>query len=119
KSEPGGFINRIVDLFSGQLDSQLTLGRSLRLTGQRLRVSGDDVRVGIYLVDVVDPTVRVQVPASYITCNRPSLLEFFVPDQLVVGQSYRLELVSQASSGDYQVKEPRVCASPIELLVVA
>ncbi|OHD19264.1 MAG: hypothetical protein A2087_09600 [Spirochaetes bacterium GWD1_61_31] len=68
---------------------------------------------------VADPAVRIKVPASYITCNRPGQLEFFVPDELTVGQSYRLELVSQFSCGDYQVKEPRVCASPIELLVVA
>ncbi|OHD44572.1 MAG: hypothetical protein A2Y35_05430 [Spirochaetes bacterium GWE1_60_18] len=119
KAEPGGFINRIVDLFSGQADSQITAGRSLRLSGQRLRVTGDDPRVGIYLVDTLDAAVRIQVPASYITCNRPGQLEFFVPDQLAVGQSCRLELVSQYSSGDYQVKEPRVCSSPVELLVVA
>ncbi|HAP44399.1 MAG TPA: hypothetical protein DD477_06130 [Spirochaetaceae bacterium] len=119
KTEPGGFINRIVDLFSSQADSRITAGRSLRLSGQRLRVTGDDPRVGIYFVDTLDAAVRIQVPASYLTCNRPGQLEFFVPDQLAVGQSYRLELVSQYSSGDYQVKEPRVYASPVELLVVA
>lgn len=117
KAENTARINIIADLFTGNENSSITANRSLRITGTRLRIAGENPANGIYLISVDDPAIRVRVSDTYITRNDPKTLEFFVPDSLATGERYYVELISQFTSGNVFLKDPRSIQSPITLTV--
>lgn len=117
KAGGGALINDIVDLYTGAENSVITANRALRISGSKLRIAGDAATVGIYFVSAADPETRIKVPAGHLTRNMPKTLEFFVPDALVSGTAYWVELVSQYASGSALLKEPRAVRSPVTLTV--
>jgi hypothetical protein len=49
------------------------------------------------------------VDDGLVTRDHPNTIEFFIPDSLVVGEPYYLEIVSQYGSGTGLLKVPRGC----------
>jgi hypothetical protein len=85
--------------------------------GNRLRVAGEDAANGIYFVPAAKERARIRVDDALVTRNQPKTLEFFVPDSLIAGEPYYLEIVSQYGSGTGLLKRPRVFRSERPLVV--
>lgn len=96
-------ILQVKDVKSGTVNDLLTPGRNLKISGNKIKVAGDDVANGIYFVNA-DTNDRVQVDISDVVVNNPSELIVIIPD-LSAG-TYKLEVVTQYASGNL-LKEPR------------
>jgi len=104
----GAYINTVTDVSSGEVNTRLTAGGGINLTGVKIKVAGDFPEIGIYLTDVNTTTV-FSIPRNSILINDPSKISFIVPADLPVGD-YKLSIVTQyTSSGATLLKEPRIC----------
>jgi hypothetical protein len=102
----GTYINTLTDVVSGKIDSVITPGGAVNLTGVKIRIAGDAPGVGLYLTDT--DGVVFTVPATSIAVNEPSKITFVVPPDLPAGD-YKLSIVTQYSSSNGLLKEPRTC----------
>ena len=96
-------ILQVKDVKSGTVNDLLTPGRNLKISGNKIKVAGDDVANGIYFVNA-DTNYRIQVEESVVVVNNPSELIVIIPD-LSAG-TYKLEVVTQYAGGNL-LKEPR------------
>ena len=80
-----------------------TAGRNFTLTGQRIKLAGDDPSVGITLTDAEGEVTRIT--DDMIALNQPSKLIFLIPAGLADGE-YKLTVTTQYSSGQL-LKTPR------------
>lgn len=85
------------------MNDLLTSGRNLKISGNKIKVAGDDAANGIYFVNA-DTNGRIQVDISDVVVNNPSELIVIIPD-LSAG-TYKLEVVTQYAGGNL-LKEPR------------
>lgn len=100
----GAVIDSILDLYSGILNTSLTSGKSARISGNRLKISGEEGRIFFVPVDTEgniteDESTWIPVEEGKITRNKPSVLEFFLPDALTIGNRYSIALKSNCCSG--------------------
>ncbi|MDR2627307.1 MAG: DUF4469 domain-containing protein [Dysgonamonadaceae bacterium] len=100
----GTYINTLVDVVSGEINSILTPGGAVNLTGTKIKIAGDIPGTGLHLTEVNEGTT-VDIPTTSIAINEPSKLTFIVPSDLPAGD-YRLSIVTQFSSNAL-LKEPR------------
>lgn len=80
-----------------------TAGRNFTLTGQRIKLAGDDPSVGITLTDAEGEVTHIT--DDMIALNQPSKLIFLIPAGLADGE-YKLTVTTQYSSGQL-LKTPR------------
>lgn len=80
-----------------------TAGRNFTLTGQPIKLAGDDPSVGITLTDAEGEVTRIT--DDMIALNQPSKLIFLIPAGLADGE-YKLTVTTQYSSGQL-LKTPR------------
>lgn len=107
-------ILQVTDVKSGTINDLLTPGRNLKISGNKIKVAGDNAANGIYFVNA-DTNDRVQVEESDVVVNNPSELIVIIP-ALPAG-TYKLEVVTQ-QSGSTLLKEPRTAAFEKTLTVV-
>jgi hypothetical protein len=100
----GTYINTLTDVTSGEVNSRLTPGGGVNLTGVKIRIAGDAPEIGIHLTEINTAT-RYRIPNTALPINDPSRITFIVPAGLPAGD-YQLSLVSQYTSGT-PLKEPR------------
>lgn len=102
----GPIINRIIDVYSGTENQQITPGRNLKIIGQRLRIAGTDpLIIGVWFVKADSSSTRVRVDDRDMVDNNPSQLTVIAP-QLTPGDYY-IEVVTQFVEGGSLTKEPR------------
>lgn len=118
KAERGARIDRVVDLFTGAVNGRISVSRSIRVEGERLCITGESPEVGVYFVSTTEPHTRIKASAAHLTRNHPKTLEFFLPDSLVRGETYYLELATQYTHGAKPLKAPRTTRSSFSLTVV-
>ncbi|MDQ2179562.1 DNA-binding domain-containing protein [Marinifilum sp. D714] len=99
-SEP--VVGKVIDSLSEVEDSNITPNNVIIVKGNRLKISGEDVSVGVYLINQTDNTRH---KCEQIISNEPKQLMVMVP-ALEAG-NYELEIVTQYSSGSATVKQPR------------
>jgi hypothetical protein len=104
-ADSGALITQVVDIKTGSINDLLTPGRNLKISGQKIRVTGDKPEVGILFRSTEDPELTVAVPAEDIGINNPSELFIIIPP-LAVG-AYRLEITTQYSISTHLLKMPR------------
>lgn len=87
----------IEDISTGKTDGTFTPGKPMRITGSRLKLGGEGS--GIFFVPVepngdaaADESAWTAVPETDIFRNMPSELNFFAPQILSAGSSWRLVL---------------------------
>jgi hypothetical protein len=97
-------IAQVTDIRTGSVNDLLTPTRNLRITGSRLRIAGDNPACGIFFIDEASGA-RTGVDAEDIVTNNPSELIIVIPD-LQPGM-YRLEIVTQYTTGGNVLKEPK------------
>lgn len=106
-------ILQVKDVKSGTINDILTPGRNLKISGVKIKVTGDNAANGIYFVNT-DTNARVQVEESDVVTNNPSELIIIIPT-LTTG-NYRVEVVTQYAGGNV-LKEPRTAEFDKTLVV--
>jgi hypothetical protein len=101
----GIYINTLTDVASGEINTGVTPGGGVKLTGSKIKVTGDAEGVGIHLTEVNTETV-VNIPFTSILDNEPSKIIFIVPADLPAGD-YKLSITTQFSNNSTSLNEPR------------
>lgn len=86
------------------------------LTGDGLKLVGDDPKVGITLTSVANPGTTFFIPAAKVSPNLPKKLQFVLPAGVTEGE-WTVQVTTQFASGGYQTKEPRTFALPHPIVV--
>jgi hypothetical protein len=102
-AEAAFYILQVTDVKTGSVDDLLTPNRNLRVSGDKLKIAGDNEANGIYFTNQATGE-RTEVDTSDIVDNNPSELLIVTP-ALAAG-TYKLEITTQFS-GSHPLKEPR------------
>lgn len=99
-------VSQIEDLSTHKTDRSVTAGQPLRITGHRLRIAGDVSKTGVYFAPQKDDGSYDNTEADWIRiedekffCNKPSSLEFILPNTLKKGGKYTLILRTASGRG--------------------
>lgn len=94
-------INTIQDKKTGIINGDVKKNTIVQVKGKRLKIEGDPSNanaIGIFYIK--DGGGRGKIPNDNIIINEPSNLLFALPNDLTVGSSYTLEIVTQKKYGD-------------------
>jgi hypothetical protein len=109
-----GRIDSCFDLDSGETNGRLTPGGIFTLTGNKLKVMGDNPECGLYFVSALDPDKRFKVAAK-LAVNVSSRLCGVVP--VMPDGDYHIVIASQYTVGGKALKTPRLIASDFTVKV--
>ncbi|HEY4786140.1 MAG TPA: DUF4469 domain-containing protein [Bacteroidales bacterium] len=98
-------INAVIDINSGKVNSVLTPGGGINITGSRIKIEGDKPTVGLSLINQTTNQV-VPIPKTSILTNDRSKISAIVPAGLTAGD-YKLSICTQYSNANTSLKEPR------------
>jgi hypothetical protein len=112
-AESGAYIAEALDVASGTADERLTSGGVLTLLGSRIKIAGDDPSCGLYLVNAADGAA-VKVTGNFVE-NHPARISAQLPS-LPAG-TYRIRIITQYTSGNTFLKEPRQIDYGVDLAV--
>jgi len=101
----GAVINTVTDVTSGEVNSRLTPGGGVNLTGTKIKIGGDNSLIGIRLTNHATSEV-IAIPETSLLLNDPKKVIFIAPASLVNGD-YKLSITTQYSSQSHILKEPR------------
>lgn len=104
-SASGLAINSLIDVASGEENKRLTPGGGVNLTGNKIRINGDAVGVGIALINQAT-NESIAIPLNALLINEPSRISFVVPASLPAGD-YKLSLTTQFSAAQTTLKDAR------------
>ena len=109
-SDPAPQITKIISLKDGSEDGNLEIGSLVRLTGNKLKVSGDNS--GVFLVPAnddgspnTDDSTWTAADASYLPRNTAKTLEFYIPSTAQPGNEYFIAVRTAYLSGSTTRKE--------------
>lgn len=119
KRVPGGQGNNaiyaVIDAASGAVNSSLSVGGIVTITGNKVKVVGDSPLVGLYFKSLADET---EIPyQGAFGENMPKRLTLVTP-ALTPGL-YRIIIKTQHAGSGIDLKTPRILESPTDLLVSA
>jgi hypothetical protein len=98
-------VNSVTDVASGQVNSTLTPGGGINITGSRIKIDGDNPTVGISLINQETNEV-VPIPRTSLLTNSPSKISAIVPAGLANGD-YKVSICTQFGTSSVALKEPR------------
>ena len=101
----GTIVNSVTDIASGEVNTRLTPGGAVNLTGSKIKIAGDNPANGISLTNQANNVVTV-IAVNAIAVNDPSKITFIVPADLAPGD-YKLSITTQFSSQSTLLKDPR------------
>lgn len=100
-------INQIEDLSTHKTDCTLTNGMPIRITGRRLKIAGDDEKVGLFFApQKEDGTIEkeetdwIRVEEKSFFKNTSTFLELILPNSLTSGSKYTLVVRTAAGRGN-------------------
>ena len=93
------YINEVKDVVSGTINTTLTKGGVVQITGSRLKFDQKDTAQGIFFVPETGEAVRATVIAE----NKPARLMAIIPADLAAG-TYYIEVRSKHSGGGKPLK---------------
>ena len=93
------YINEVKDVVSGTINTTLTKGGVVQITGSRLKFDQKDTAQGIFFVPETGEAVRATVIAE----NKPARLMAIIPADLAAGPYY-IEVRSKLSGGGKPLK---------------
>ena len=112
-AESAAYIAEVQDVAGGTADEKLTPGGVIRILGGHIKIAGDDPACGLFIVNSSDGTA-VKVTGNFVE-NHPSRVSAQLP-ALSAGM-YRVRIVTQFSSGNTLLKEPRQIDYGVDLVV--
>lgn len=104
-AEIGTVINSVTDVTTGEMNTRLTPGGGVNLTGSKIKIAGDSAANGIILTNQTTNDTTV-IALNAILTNDPSKVSFIVPATLAKGD-YKLSITTQYSTAAQLLKEPR------------
>jgi hypothetical protein len=113
-ADVSGYIDEFVDISTEAVNETATPGEQFSIAGHKIKVAGDDPEVGVYFVSAADPARRFKA-AGHLAENTASRVIGIIP-ALSPGL-YKLEIITQYSSGSFFLKEPRTVVLQPELAV--
>lgn len=99
-------IDTITDLQTNLLTNKLIMNRVLVIRGEKIKISGNNPTVGLYLLHK-ETDKEIQFLPSALLANGNTKLELIVPE-LAAG-SYELKVITQYAGNSKPLKEPRSC----------
>ena len=93
------YITEVTDVVSGKVNTVLTKGGVVQLTGSRLKFDQKDEAQGIFFV----PETGTPVRAAVIAENKPARLMAIIPAELAAGV-YTIEVRTKLSGGGTKLK---------------
>jgi hypothetical protein len=108
------YINNLFDVETGTVNSRLTAGGVIQLSGQKIKVMGDDPAVGLYFIKSDGEGSREKFEGKFAD-NNPRKLSFIAPP-LSPGD-WKIEICTQFTNGSTVLKTPRIIRSRFELNV--
>jgi hypothetical protein len=111
--ENGSYIAEVQDVTSGAIDETLTSNGVMVITGSRIKVVGEDVSCGLYLVNMAD-RVEQKIIGNFVE-NHPTRLSIQLPT-LSTG-TYCVRIITQYSSGGALLKTPKQIDYEVGLIV--
>ncbi len=107
----GPYIAGMVSAMQSAAEKGVTVamqpGEMVVITGNKLKVVGDDPEVGVKLTSVAEPSESFLIPASKISPNTPKKLQFVLPADITEGEWTVSVTTKYASSSAYQTKQAR------------
>jgi len=100
----GLVINTVTDVTSGEVNSRLTPGGGVNLSGNKIKIAGDKL-VGINLINQATSEITA-IPPTSVLLNNPRNITFITPNTLINGD-YKLSITTQYSNSSTSLKEPR------------
>jgi len=97
-------VAQVTDVKTGSVNDLLTPNRNLRMAGVKIKIEGDSPANGVYFINQATQE-RTRVESSDVVNNKPSEVMVVIP-QLPAGE-YRVEVVTQYSTGGNLLKAPR------------
>ncbi|GHU82646.1 hypothetical protein FACS189468_7060 [Spirochaetia bacterium] len=109
----GAYIDEIIDVHTDSLNSALTPGGMVRITGNKIKVEGSEAEVGVWLVSEAAGNARIRVSEN-LGVNKSAEIIALIP-ALSAG-TYTLEIVTRYAGGT-PLKEPRTIKAETVLTV--
>jgi hypothetical protein len=106
-ADSGPQIFEVTDMKTGSVNDLMTPGRNLKISGQKIKIAGDNPANGIVFRSQDDPDSTYTVDASDIVTNNPSEVMILIP--ALIADGYTLEVTTQFT-GTKLLKEPRTVA---------
>lgn len=104
ESEP--VINKVQDRFTFKTDGTVTAGKTMMVFGRKLRIAGEESKVGVFFAPEKDDGSYdtsgadwLQVKESRIGTNLPKTLDFNLPEGLKAGSKYKLIIKTSSGMG--------------------
>jgi hypothetical protein len=101
----GIFVNTLTDIASNKVNTCITPGGGVKLSGSKMKIVGNTENIGIHLTNI-STGAQVAIPIDSIMSNEPKKIVFVVPANLPAGD-YRLSITTQFSNYAKWLKEPR------------
>ena len=103
-------IDRIINTFNQNEERKLLKGKSVKMTGARLKILGSDSGIWFAPLDAdgnvnKDEESWLEVNRETLSCNKPRSLEFYVPDT-ITSADYCIVIRTRYCSGDKELKAP-------------
>jgi hypothetical protein len=93
----GTIITAVTDIKTGSVNGILTPGRDIKITGSKVKITGDNPSVGLFFVP--ETGAPIAVDPTDIVINHPSEIIAVIP-ALTAG-TYKVRIVTQFSSGKH------------------
>lgn len=108
----GAYIDEIADAHSGTLNNIITPSKMVHIAGHKIKIDGNSPTLGVWFVSQAGTRTKV---SENLGLNRPTELMVEVP-ALPAG-TYTLEIITQYTSGNTLLKEPRTIKAETPLTV--
>jgi hypothetical protein len=99
-----GYIDELIDVSTEAVNETLTPGGQFGISGHKIKVVGDDPKVGVYFVSADDASLRVKVGGN-LAENTAAKVIGVIP-ALTAG-TWKVEIKTQYTVGGTFLKEPR------------
>lgn len=109
-ADPNFTITGVIDLYTKKENQTLTIGKPAKITGTRLKLGDENSGIFFAPIDteeeiISDESTWIKVPQESIFRNKPTELNFFVPETLESGKSYCIVLKTNYISNSQTRKE--------------
>ena len=102
--DSGAGINRVTDGATGLVDSTITIGDTIDIEGDKIRIAGEAEGIGVFFIDASGAITQA---TGRLRRNDPSFVQIQVPATLTKDTQYTLRIVTQFTTGGNLLKEPR------------
>jgi hypothetical protein len=105
-ADVSGSITEVKDVATGSINTMLTNGGNVIISGLKIKIAGDNPAVGLYVKNLEDNS-EANVPMHSIAVNNPKQIIATWTGQFTIGTPVQILVRTQFSTGKYLLKEPR------------